>query len=138
LTDEDDLEDDVKVVPFPTKAEIRDNFRKANTKPPKTKPVKLRFSYRSDDTTDNEGNKVTRLGLDAHFARNGRFYGICAIFPCDNPNFKAWYIEMLIPGGWADFTYLCNPVDSIAEAKKNARVIVETVIADFQGINLIG
>lgn len=85
--------------------------------------VKLRFKYHED-------------GLDAHFARNGRFYGICRILKCKPPS-KFFYIQMLIPGG-LDFTYECNPVPTMALAKDNARRIAEIVVADFQGITFIG
>lgn len=76
-------------------------------------------------------------GVEAHFARNGRFYGICRIAKCDNPNFTAWFIEMLIPGGDLDWLELCNPVSTLREAKTNARKIAEGVIADFQGLELL-
>lgn len=122
-----------EVVPLPTIDEVRESHRELNKKPPKNRPVKLRFSYTSYPDTDDSSK--TRLGLDAHFARNGRFYGICSIFRC-NTKTKAWYIEMLIPGGGYDYLSLCNPVLTLAEAKLNARVIVESVIADFQGISL--
>lgn len=88
----------------------------------RNRPVKLRFKYHQD-------------GLDAHFARNGRFYGICRIKKCTPPS-THWYIEMLIPGG-LDHTYDQNPVPTLRDAKANARVIAERVIADFQGITLL-
>lgn len=73
---------------------------------------------------------------EAHIARNGRFYGFCAVKKCDNDNFDAWYVFMLIPGGW-DFIEETNPVSTLREAKRNARKIVETIIADFQGVELV-
>lgn len=87
------------------------------------RPVKIRYMQRNG-------------GLEAHFARNGRFYGICRIMKCNVPHFDAWYIEMLIPGG-LDHTYDQNPAPSIKDAKANVRVIIERVIADFQGITLL-
>lgn len=88
--------------------------------------VKLYFSWQAPN-----GEKQ----LEAYIGRNGRFYGICAIAKCKNPNFTAWWIKMLIPGGM-DYLSLRNPVLTLAEAKQNARTICESVIADFQGITL--
>ena len=83
---------------------------------------------------EHQGKPVYQL--EAHIARNGRFYGFCAIRRCNNPHFKAWYIVMLIPGGW-DHADLTGAVTSYSEAKARARKICERVIADLQGITLI-
>lgn len=90
--------------------------------------TKIRFSWQADPETQGEQ-------LEANIARNGRFYGFCAICKCDHPK-GGWYIKMLIPGG-LDFLSECNPVNTLAEAKDNARSIVRQIVADMQGITLI-
>lgn len=97
------------------------------------KGSRLRFSWKPNP------NRPGHSQLEAHIARNGRFYGFVAISQCYDPRTnqtipKRWYLKMLIPGGADHDT---NPVDSLVEAKQKARKIVDTVIADMQGVSIL-
>lgn len=87
------------------------------------KPVKLYWTTHQND-------------LECYIRRNGRFYGFVSVKKCINqvPGMPVkYYFKPLIPGG-ADHD--CNPVYGLKAAKAHARRIVETMLADLNGVAL--
>jgi hypothetical protein len=90
------------------------------------KPVKLYWTYHEND-------------IECYIRRNGRFYGFVSIKACDadcqpKGQAKFYYFEPLIPGGGMDHD--TNPVQGLKAAKAHARTIVETMLADLNGVTL--
>jgi hypothetical protein len=103
------------------------------------RPVKIRFAY-----TD-AGKQGEKYGLTAHFRINGNWYEICTIKKCQDPNtgkaytgsMRGYWIETLVVGNLINWLDLINPVNTLKEAKMNARKIVKTVVKDLQRITFI-
>lgn len=100
---------------------------------PKRK-VKLQFSHRTfSEVVDDK--IVTGKRHEAQFTIKGRSYCFCHIRRCDTKE-VAYYIEMVTGWNAWDFLDYMNPVDTLVEAKQNARKIIIEVLKDFDGIKL--